>query len=122
MMVKKVVTLTLNVVKSGLINNLEKFRGVILWLNRLLMTTFFTITHMISGLCIDAIPNLTACDTSIGIIFVPPCNQKVKNFLDIKLILADIKNLAKINRKFTTSEFSCSLLKNYMNNSLSNIR
>ncbi len=36
---KKVVTLTLNVVKSGLINNLEKFRGVI-WLNRLLMTTF----------------------------------------------------------------------------------
>ena len=59
---KKVVTLTLNVVKSCLINNLEKFRGVI-WLNRLLMTTFrvkLTITHMISGLCIDAIPNLTA--------------------------------------------------------------
>ena len=39
-----------------------------------------------------------ACDASIGII------------------------LARINRKFTANEFSCGLLKNYVINSLSNIR
>ena len=43
---------------------------------------------------------------SIGIIFVPPCNQKSQKLFDIILILADIKNLARINRKFTTSEFA----------------
>src|SRR6266536_1240568 len=63
-----------------------------------------------------------ACDASIGIIFVPPCNQKSQKLFEKKSIPADIKNLARISRKFTANEFSCGLLKNYVINSLSNIR